>query len=222
MAEFDAPLAKAAVLTHEARMADLIETMKFDPLEGIPLVERHLTRMRDSAAALGFAFDRHAARNELQAATFRLRAGAAVRLLLARSGALAIEVAPLPAGAARPLRVAIRPLPVARDDWRLRHRSSDRAFYDTARRDSGADEVVFAAPDGRLTEGSFTSLFVPRGDTLLTPADEGLLPGVLRAALIEEGRAVPGDVTIADLADGFLLGNAVCGLMPAVLVDAAG
>ena len=71
---------------------DLLETMAFDPHEGIRLLELHLARMKVSADALGFAFDRHDVRNELQAATFRLRDRSRVRLLVSRGGALAIEV----------------------------------------------------------------------------------------------------------------------------------
>jgi para-aminobenzoate synthetase/4-amino-4-deoxychorismate lyase len=198
-------------------MFDLIETMGFDPLAGVAMVERHLGRMKDSANALGFAFDRHSARNELQAATFRLRAASRIRLLLAASGAIAIEVSKAPAVPAAPLRVAVVPLPVSPDDIRLRHKTSARDFYDAARRDSDADEVVFALPDGRLTEGSFTTLFVPRGDTLVTPGGDALLPGVLRGELLDSGRAVTGDVTAAELhAAPFFVGNALRGLLPAV------
>ena len=72
----------------------------------------HLARMKASAETLGYAFDRHAARNELQAATFRLRGPSRVRLVLARSGAIAIEVAAAPEPVAGPVAVAIVPLPV--------------------------------------------------------------------------------------------------------------
>jgi para-aminobenzoate synthetase/4-amino-4-deoxychorismate lyase len=83
--------------------------------------------------------------------------------------------------------------------------------------------VVFARPDGLLTEGSFTALFVERGDRLVTPPlARGLLPGVLRAALIAEGRAVEGDLTMDDLTGGFFIGNAIRGLIPAVLAVAKG
>ena len=115
----------------------------------------------------------------------------------------------------------VLPLPVAPHDIRLRHKTSDRAFYDRARVAAGSDEVVFVRPDGRLTEGSFTSLFVPRGDELLTPPlADGLLPGVLRAALIAEGRAVEAVLTVDDLHDGFYVGNALRGLIPATVAEA--
>ena len=38
-------LAKAAFVTKGARPFDLIETMAFDPMEGLANVERHLARM---------------------------------------------------------------------------------------------------------------------------------------------------------------------------------
>ena len=46
----------------------------------------------ESAASQGFKFDRHAARNELQAATFGKRRPAVARLVLSPTGAMAIEV----------------------------------------------------------------------------------------------------------------------------------
>jgi len=216
-------LAKGAFVTAGQRPLDLIETMAFDPEQGMPLLDRHLERMRASAAALGFRFDRHGARNELQAATFRLRGPARVRLLLAQSGALAIEVSPAPPAFDRPLRVAVVPLPVEADDFRLRHKTSDRAFYDAARIAAGTDEVVFVRPDGRLTEGSFTTLFVARGPDapLVTPAlAAGLLPGVLRAQLIDTGQAIEANLSPEDLAGQFFVGNALRGLMPAVVAIA--
>ena len=72
-------------------MADLEEVMRFDPDEGIANLDEHLDRLKQ-ADAQGFKFDRHAARNELQAATFGKRRAATARLLLSPTGAMAIEV----------------------------------------------------------------------------------------------------------------------------------
>ncbi len=210
-----------------AAACDLIETMRFDPERGIELLELHLERMKASAAELGFAFDRHAARNQIHALCFELEHAARIRLVLARSGATALEAAPLPspvpATQAEPLRCAVLPLPVDPGDARLRHKTSDRAFHELAlatARQAGADEALLLRDDGLLTEGSFTSLFVEHGDgTLLTPpAGLGLLPGVLRRSLIEAGRAREAELTIDDLAGGFLVGNALRGLMKAELM----
>lgn len=208
-------LGKGGFVASQQRF-DLIETMAFDPEEGLPRLDRHMARMKASADALGFAFDRHAARNELQAATFRLRRPARIRLLAGRGGEMAVEVRAMPAAPAGPVGVALAPLPVDRGDFRLRHKTTERGFYDDARRASGAFEVAFVDSEGFLTEGSFTSLFVERDGMLLTPPLScGLLPGVLRAELIEEARAIEVDLTPADLAGGFLIGNALRGLLPA-------
>lgn len=211
-------LAKGAFVTEGQPRFDIIETMRFDPVEGIEQLERHLARMRASARALGFAFDRHAARNELQAATFRVKALSKIRLLLSRHGRFAIEIRPLPENPAEPVTVAIASRGADAQDFRLNHKTTARSIYDDAVVD-GAFETLLGDADGFLTEGCFTNLFVERGDRLLTPPlSRGLLPGILRQALIEEGRAIEHDLTCDDLTDGFLVGNAVRGLMKARLV----
>lgn len=202
----------------DQRCFDLIETMRFDPEQGIERLDLHLARMRASAQALDFSFDRHAVRNELQAATFRLREAKRIRLLLAKSGAVAIEISKLPPAPAGPVPVAVVPLPVDVSDFRLVHKTSDRAFYDEARVTAGAFEVVFTDPDGFLTEGSFTTLYVERDGVLLTPpVSRRLLSGTLRSELIEAGRAREADLRPDDLADGFFIGNAIRGILPARL-----
>ncbi|MBM6576414.1 aminodeoxychorismate synthase component I [Microvirga sp. SRT01] len=218
-AEWEECLAKGAFVGEGHVSFDLIETMAFDPEEGMPLLERHLARMKASAEVFGFAFDRHGARNELQAATFRLRDPCRIRLLLAPSGSVAVEMSPLPPAPRDGWTVAIVPLPVSPHDLRLRHKTSDRGFYDEARRAAATDEVLFEH-DGVLTEGSFTSLFVERDGVLLTPPPGPLLPGVLVADLIAAGRARPATLTRADLTDGFFVGNALRGLIPAIVAVA--
>ncbi|MEA3060462.1 MAG: para-aminobenzoate synthetase / 4-amino-4-deoxychorismate lyase [Sphingomonadales bacterium] len=212
-------LAKGAFV-ETGRRFDLIETMRFDPEEGVAEIERHLARMKRSAEALGFAFDRHDARNELQAATFYLKAPRRLRLLLSRSGALAIETRPLDEAPAGPVPVRIASLPVEPEDFRLRHKTSDRAFYEEARIASGAFELLFEDQDGFLTEGSFTTLFAERDGRLVTPPlARGLLPGVLRERLIDEGRALEGELRRNDLEGGFYIGNSLRGLVPARLAE---
>jgi para-aminobenzoate synthetase/4-amino-4-deoxychorismate lyase len=75
-------------------MSDLEAIMHFDPEEGIADLDAHLDGLSASAEKQGFKFDRHAARNELQAATFGKRRPATARLVLSPTGAMAIEVKP--------------------------------------------------------------------------------------------------------------------------------
>ncbi|MCL6698519.1 aminodeoxychorismate synthase component I [Sphingomonas sp. NSE70-1] len=209
-------LLKGDFVRRESQDFDLIETMRFDPSEGIVDLDRHLDRMRNSSADLDFRFDRHAARNELQAATFGRKQRAMVRLLLSRSGAMAIQAKPYDDPADLPVRVAVRPLPVDPSDFRLRYKTTDRRFLDLARESEDAYETIFVDPDGQLTEGSRTSIFVERDGKLLTPPlSRGLMPGILRAKLIEEGKAQEAELTPADLDEGFYIGNVIRGLIPA-------
>ena len=215
-------LVKGGFVRLAAGGADLIETMRFTPDDGIPLLELHLERIKASAAELGFAFDRHAVRNAIQALCFEADAPARLRLLSSRSGAYCLELGSLPAPLTEPLACAVLPLPVDSSDWRLRHKCSDRHFYEAAldvARSAGAQEALLIRDDGLLTEGCFTTVFVERDGRLLTPpATLGLLPGVLRRSLLESGRAVEAELTLADLEQGFLLGNALRGLMQARLI----
>ncbi|MEO0061782.1 MAG: hypothetical protein RLZZ08_342 [Pseudomonadota bacterium] len=222
MDEWRECLVKGSFARGHAGGHDLLETMRFDPEQGIPLLERHLERMKASAAELGFSFDRHEARNRIQALCFQLETPARLRLLASRSGELALECAGLPATTnGQPVECVVLPLPVVPGDWRLRHKTTDRGFYTAATalaQANGAGEALLLRPDGRITEGSFTNVFVERDGRLLTPpAALGLLPGVLRAQLLDDGRAIEADLTLDDLAGGFLIGNALRGLMPARL-----
>ncbi|MFB0873841.1 MULTISPECIES: aminotransferase class IV [unclassified Sphingobium] len=197
---------------------DLLETMAFDPLEGIRLLDLHLTRLKASADALGFQFDRHGVRNELQAATFRLRAKSRVRLLASRGGAIAIEVRDHRTWPQAIMPVAVVPRHAPADDGRLRHKTTDRSLYRDALKRGGTYEVLLKDADGYLTEGCFSSLFVERGDKLVTPPlSRGVLPGILRQSLIDMGEAIEGDLRVADLERGFFIGNAARGMVAATL-----
>ncbi len=216
--EWQECLDKAAFL-HLGRTVELLETMRADPGEGVVRLERHLARLSASAEVFGLPYDLDAVRDTVRASVSALEAPARLRLRLDGSGARC-ETGPLPAVPSTPWSVRVRPLPVDPGDFRLRHKTTDRAFYDRAREESEADEVVFVRPDGLLTEGSITALFVPRDGVLLTPRlTSGLLDSVLRRELVETGRAVPADLTEADLSGGFLVGNSLRGLVEARLVS---
>ncbi|MEL7219548.1 MAG: aminodeoxychorismate synthase component I, partial [Pseudomonadota bacterium] len=220
--EVKAGFARRASPNLAAASFDLIETMAFTPEEGIALLELHLERMKKSAKELGFEFDRHAARNQIHALCFELEEPAKLRLLASRTGATALETGPLPPSFNSALKTIALPNPVDPSDWRLAHKTSDRGFYEdalSAAKSLGASEAVLVRDDGLVTEGSFTNIFVERDGILLTPpVSLGLLPGVFRAYLIEKERAREAKLTLDDLKEGFMLGNAVRGLFSAELI----
>ncbi|KAJ8135700.1 hypothetical protein OY671_011087, partial [Metschnikowia pulcherrima] len=120
---------KGDFLRSSAGNADLIETMAFDPAQGIASLESHSERIKGSAAASGFAFDRHAARNAIHASCFVSEAPSKVRSVVSKAGASASEASASPAPTDGPVTCAVSPSPVAEGDWRLRHKTSDRGFY---------------------------------------------------------------------------------------------
>lgn len=108
------------------------------------------------------------------------------------------------------------------DPW-LRIKSSHRPIYEGARaalRD-GCDEAILLNQRGEVCEGSITSLFLRRGDVMLTPPLHcGLLPGVLRASLLATGAASEQVLMPDDLSQGDLFcGNALRGLIPLRLIQ---
>lgn len=200
----------------------LIETMRFDPVLGIPLIRFHLQRLNASAAELGFVCDPHKVRNVVQSVCLQERRAARLRLTLSPDGTCAVAVAAPPDPPAEPVPCTLVPLKIPAADWRLRHKTSARGLYDealAAARAQGAAEAVLLRSDGHVTEGSFTNVFIRRDGQLLTPPlTQGLLPGVLRASLIASGEAREEVLTACDLAEGFWVGNALRGLLPARLL----
>jgi 4-amino-4-deoxychorismate lyase/para-aminobenzoate synthetase/4-amino-4-deoxychorismate lyase len=198
---------------------DLIETMAFDPAVGLPMLDLHIARLQASADALDFRFDRHALRNELQAATFGFVEAKRVRVLLARSGEMAVEVRAQSPWPQAIMQVAIVPRGLPGGDPRIRHKTTDRRHYEAALKQGGTFEVLLTDEQGYLTEGCFSSIFLERGDHLVTPPlSRGLLPGVLRQHLIDLGEAEEADIKPHHLEKGFFIGNAARGLVAATVV----
>lgn len=225
-------LDKGAFAMTASRQVDLIETMALYPDTGIARLEAHLARMKESARQLAYEFDRHAARNAIQAACFHAVSPAKVRLLVSRSGNFAIQSSPLNDLGQDAVRAILADMPVAADDPRLAHKTTDRSFYDDARitaaQQHDVAEVIFLDNQGYATEGSFTHIFVQIPDAkgekhYLTPQlSRGLLPGILRGEMIENGTAIEHDLMRKDLITAsqeqrLFLGNSVRGLFAAAL-----
>jgi para-aminobenzoate synthetase/4-amino-4-deoxychorismate lyase len=210
--EWDECRAKGAFVATPAKF-NLIETMRAEN-GTLPDLHAHLDRLRRSAETFGFAYDRSALQTALAA---RAHGSGRMRLELAPDGSWTIELSPMPQSP-EIAEVPVVRRPTDRFDFRLKHKTTDRAFYDSTREESGAFEVLFVDVEGFLTEGSFTNLFVERDGRLITPPlNRGLLPGILRQKLLASGEAVEGDLRKEDLEDGFYVGNALRGLIHARL-----
>jgi branched-subunit amino acid aminotransferase/4-amino-4-deoxychorismate lyase len=188
----------------------LIETMR---VRGgrLPLLERHLKRLRGSLAALG----RPAPPGDL-AALARAAAGSGadgvVRLEVS-DGQAAVTMRDVPS--VTPLAVTLATEPHAP----YPHKSTERGVFDRALAEAralGADDALLVNAAGYVAEGTTWSLFWWEGGRLCTPAlDLGILPGVGRARVMELAEVAEARVTMATFAwRSLFLVNAVRGIVP--------
>ena len=223
-AEYRECLLKLRYLTDPLPVFELIETLLWEAASGFALLDRHLARLESSARYFGFNFDEGQLRSKLDQAVRRSKSAALmVRLLLAEDGSVTVTAKPFaPPGPDARMRYVFSAERVDPDDVFYYHKTTRRALYESehARASAtwSADEVVFLNSRGELAEGSRTNLFIEQGGVLLTPpVSAGILPGTLRAELIDAGRAVERRLWPEDLerAEVVYLGNSVRGLIRA-------
>ena len=217
--EYDECLLKARYYDSARRPLELIETLRWSSDEGFVRLDAHLDRMARSAKVFGIPFDRE--RLVLPRGDDEdLR----VRMTLNEEGAFACTTAPLGKSPSR-WRYAISPKRVQSGDLLARHKTNWREFWEgeaqRLARETGCDEVIFLNERGEVAEGSRSTVFVKRGDTLLTPPlSAGILDGVLRLELIAQGKCREATLTPDDLRKGDVyFGNSLRGLIEAMPAD---
>jgi para-aminobenzoate synthetase/4-amino-4-deoxychorismate lyase len=219
-AEHTELLAKAAILAEPYEEFSLIETMALLPGIGLRNLDRHLDRLADSAALLGFDLDRAAAGVRLAAAVDGLTE-ARVRLVLHRDGVVDVRTEPLPPPPDRPVRLALDTEAVDAGSVWLRHKTTRRHSYlERTARHPDADDVVLVNQHGRVTETTIANLAVRLdGQWWTPPVAAGCLPGVERGRLLQAGVLRERDVTVEDVrrADALALVSSLRGWRPAVL-----
>ncbi|GJG98721.1 aminodeoxychorismate synthase component I [Cupriavidus pauculus] len=221
---------KARFLTAHDPGFSLFETMH--ARDGVVLRrERHLARIAHSSRAFGFAIDLPAVRAALQAEAARIGDGdRRLRMSIDKRGTLTFAsgaLVPLPADGVT-IELAEERLAVA--DPLRRHKISARAVFDAgwqAAERRGAFDALFFNTRDELLEGGRTSVFVKvDGQWMTPPLSADILPGVMRAVVLEEGDAlVDGPVMEAVVtremvlrAEAVVVVNALRGVMRAELV----
>ncbi len=201
---------------------EVIETLGWHPDHGVQYADLHLDRVGQTAAALGFRFDREIALSllhglaSLQPLRCRLALGA---------GAMTLATAPVPP-TAQHWRVGIATTRLSSADPWLLHKTTERALYDNARANlpDGQDEWLFLNERAEVCEGAISNIFVTLADgTRVTPPLTcGLLPGILRQTLLADGY-VEQIVTLDTLRHARLIhmGNALRGLIPCDIIGIA-
>jgi para-aminobenzoate synthetase / 4-amino-4-deoxychorismate lyase len=206
--EYDELLVKAAVLDEPARTWQLLETLRATPGSApagrLRNLERHLTRMLDSARYFDIPVDLEAIRAAVLDAVAALHPAGSyrVRVLLDRTGRLGVDHRTLTPDD-RLLTLAVDDRHTTTSRW-TRHKTTHRSLYeDAAARHPHVDDVILVDASGHALETTRANLAVRVDGTWCTPPlARGCLPGVERSRLIDEGRLQERDIRVTDLDAG--------------------
>jgi para-aminobenzoate synthetase / 4-amino-4-deoxychorismate lyase len=207
---------KSQFLDDATKNFALIETFCAGP--GGSDIEAHVRRLLQSADSFGMAADRQAIERAISAYR-RPREPLLVRLTL-DAGGPKTESRPFSAPE-EPVTLCFADARVRSDDPFLRHKTSWRPAHDAATREAnarGCFDGILRNERDEITEGGRTNIFVQIGNIFHTPpVAGGVLPGILRARLLAEGRAVERVLFAEDLthADAIFAGNSARGLLRA-------
>jgi para-aminobenzoate synthetase/4-amino-4-deoxychorismate lyase len=224
--EFEECRLKAGFLTSLPQDFLLFETIYATRANGCRHIERHLQRLTHSAACCDFSCDRDAIRNTLMQACAALDGDGPhrLRLTLAQNGAIKLTASDLPA-LQEPVRLFIAAHSNDAGDFFSAHKTTVRTAYDRAWRDAeerGGFDQLFLNRDGHLTEGGRCNVLVRLQKRWYTPPlRAGVLPGVMRAALLSDPDwdLSERDLTLEDLrnAEQVAVCNALRGPLQAVV-----
>jgi para-aminobenzoate synthetase/4-amino-4-deoxychorismate lyase len=224
-AEWQECRSKARILAPRVPPFSLLETMRWTLEEGYYLLETHLERLQDSALYFGFRLDLAALRLELERLAARLgRKRRRIRLLVTKEGRITLEAKALPKAVVKPQRIALARAPVDSSDPFLYHKTTNRAVYEAARAACpGFDDVLLFNEQGEITESTIANVAVDIAGKLYTPpVFFGLLPGTLRAHLLQQGDLLERPITLEELlrSPRILLLNSLRGMYPVEVVGA--
>lgn len=203
---------------------ELIETMRLNRQGQVLLLALHLQRLAHSAQQFGFAFNATTVLHALAPYLHQPYAqNQRLRLSLAKNGALTIECSPL-AMTTQPVWVVLAPRPIQTETHYLRHKTTVRGHWAAGeqwlQQHPGYFDVIYYDDQGFVTEGGRCSVYVQQQSQWFTPPiSQALLPGVQRAALLQQGLATEKRITVAELqsAPQLRVSNALRGWLDARL-----
>ena len=219
--EYEECCLKAEFLTHPWAEFRLLETIALNDGE-YALLDRHLSRARNSARYFGFRWSEAEVLKALDDVrkshpSRRWR----IRLIVDRDGKAHVEVGLGGEPRTAPVTVKFASRAVDDRDPLVFHKTTDRSRYDVElERCHPCDDVIFWNCRGEVTESTIANVVVfSEGKHWTPPREAGLLAGTLREELISKGELFERTITKEELAraGSFALINSVRGWMPAEL-----
>ena len=222
--EYAECILKADVL--KKQNSEILETFLWQPRTGVKNFSQHKKRLIKTANELKYPFKEVHFQNAIKS-IISVDKPQRVRLALNNLGEFNIQQSDYePYQINSEVTFSLSKYPLSDKVQVTRHKVSDRNFYDgernRIRKLTEADEVIFLNNKNEICEGSYTSIFIKKNGVLVTPPlSSGLLPGILRADLLEKKQAIERTLTITDIieAEEVFLGNSLRGLMKAKLLD---
>ncbi|WP_269633565.1 chorismate-binding protein [Pelomonas sp. BJYL3] len=218
--------AKTRFLLRAEAPIEALETLRLEA-GTVTHLELHLARLQRTAHHFGLRCRLAEVRQALAELAARQPEGCwRVRLTLPRDGQLQLGLQPLgDTPTPVPLELARRPLPTRGPLAEyLQHKTTRRAHYEAFAQDktAAAFDVLLWNEDEELTECSFGNIALQIEGRWLTPRlAAGLLPGVLREAMLARGQLQEARLLKSDLAraQGLAFFNSLRGWCPAVLIS---
>lgn len=191
----------------------LFETMAWSPQTGPKRLDQHLRRLAASARRFGLMFDRSRALEAIAMAVVGLDCPASearfrLRLTLDGAGNFAAQLEPAPESITAPQALALVPWRVNSQDPCLHHKTTQRDVYVRARKSVAQIhkrehvEPLLVNERGEVTETDIANLVFKMSGQLYTPPQRcGLLPGVMRDVLLQQGELQERVLRLDQLAD---------------------
>lgn len=217
-------------MSHAGGAVALIETMRVETGNQVPLLALHLQRCEFSCRTLRFAWPGRTLVDDIERRASELPSAShhRLRLLLSADGRYSLDATALPVTPA-PVRLHLNSGPLDADRQWLRHKTTHRPWYEPAQSwlesNPGYFDIVFFNTRNEMTEGSRCNLYIQEeaaGPWLTPPLSCGLLPGVQRQALLDGGLVQEAVISRDRFARAHAvrISNALRGWLPAELSSA--
>ena len=221
--EFAECLEKTKVLTHRLPEFKLLESILWTPDNGYFLLAEHLQRLQQSAEYFDVSIELEQVRERLQQAASGLATPSKVRLTVSRHGDIDLAIQSLGDPVQSPVSLAIAAESISSSDPFLFHKTTYRVAYDRhLAAFPNAHDVILWNEQGELTEGCWGNIAAWINGAWVTPPIRcGLLAGVYRRHLLEQGRLQERSISLRELqeCDRIAWFNSVRGWHDAVVLS---
>ncbi|MXQ52972.1 aminodeoxychorismate synthase component I [Shimazuella alba] len=184
--EYEEVITKAKILEMKPYAHQLLESIRLE--EGAyTLLEKHLTRMKESADYFDYLFPQDEIKLQLQQLANKFPSGVyKVRLRLSSDGRIKID-AQETKEITQPVLAALALNPIDSKNIFLYHKTTERKIYEQ-HRTKGYFDTLLWNERGEITEFTIGNVVLEiDGKRVTPPIDSGLLAGTMRAKLLETG-----------------------------------